>query len=104
MSCRRNHHLGDVVRSIAHDDRFVVAEGLLTAHGEHRHAQVFLQDRSVVEGVLTNAAELRERRLHGAGTGVELGVMLAGAFIDFGRVAGELVPRTCMVAPSTLMS
>ena len=86
---------GDVVRGEAHDGRHHRAEGFFAADGQHRHGELALLGKEglVVERILIEGGELREAGMHGAGQGIEFGVMLARGLGEGRGRGGKLVPE-----------
>ena len=85
----------DVAGGEAHDGRHHRAERLLAADRQHRHGQLALagEEGAVVGRILIEGRELREAGMHGAGQGVELGVVLARGLRECGRGRRKLVPE-----------
>src|ERR1700733_1281922 len=83
-----------VCRDKSHYVAHLRAEGMIAAQRQHRHRELALScEGLVVFSVLIEGRELVERRVHGARTRIELGVVLSGRFIDGRGIGGEFVPK-----------
>ena len=95
-----DHHLPHVLGRGAHHDGHGRPEGGGAADRQHRHRQLAAGEEGlVVLRILVEGGELFEAGMHGAGQGVERGVVLARSLAEAGRVGGELVPEAVEVDP-----
>ena len=89
-----DHHFPDIGGSGAHDDGHGRPERLFPADRQDRHRQLALGKQClIVERVLIERGELRKAGMHGAGPGVQLGVMLPRRFVELLRIGREFVPE-----------
>ena len=98
MSRPRHHRFLHVIGGVAHHDCHVGAERFFAADGQHRHGQPGGAGDAVVgDVVFGDGGELGEGGAHGAGLGVQSGVVAAGGFVDFSGGGGEFVSEAVEV-------
>src|SRR5260370_18449306 len=92
MSRSRNHRLLNVGRHMAHDYGLQRTEGLLTAHGQHRHQQLYLFEDFIVLRILGKGGELRKASPHSSRLRVSRRKEVSGGFVGLPWITGEVIP------------